>query len=122
MVTAPRLKVSGAQLIPPQIDTELVGLVEKIAEEPLPAFVIDNNVIELKSLQTPYGYGLYVRYTDISVVLTEGISGTSNLTLIYRMETIARSARNVVSRANAYVALGFDPTRTDFGVFRVCNP
>jgi len=117
VVTAPRLKVSGAQLVPPQIDTELVGLLEKIAQEPSSEFVIDPNVAELRQLVTPQGYGLYVRYTDINALLTEGLAGTSNLTLIYRLETIAKSSRNTSARATAFVALGYDVTRDDLSLF-----
>jgi HEAT repeat protein len=117
VVTAPRLKVSGAQLVPPQIDTELVGLLEKIAQEPSSEFVIDPNVAELRQLVTPQGYGLYVRYTDINALLTEGLAGTSNLTLIYRLETIAKSSRNTSARATAFVALGYDVTRVDLSLF-----
>jgi HEAT repeat protein len=117
VVTAPRLRVSGAQLVPPQIDTELVGLLEKIAEEPPAQFVLDANIAELLKLRTPQGYGLYVRYTDINYLLTEGLAGTTNLTLIYRLETIARSGRYTPARAAAYVALGFDTTRVDLSLF-----
>ncbi|MBK8575142.1 MAG: HEAT repeat domain-containing protein [Elusimicrobia bacterium] len=117
IVTAPRLRVSGAQLVPPQIDTELVGLLEKIAVEPPAEFVIDPNMAELIKLVTPQGYGLYVRYTDIGFLLTEGLAGTTNLTLIYRLETIARSGRYTPARGAAYVALGFDTTRVDLSIF-----
>jgi hypothetical protein len=30
VLAAPRIKVSGTQLVPPQIDTELINLLEKL--------------------------------------------------------------------------------------------
>ena len=117
VVTAPRLKVSGAQLVPPQIDTELIGLLERLAQEPVSEFVVDPNVSQLRQLVTPQGYGLYVRYTDVNALLAEGLAGTTNLTLIYRLETIAKSSRNTSSRATAFVALGYDVTRVDLSIF-----
>lgn len=118
VVTAPRLKISGAQLVPPQIDIELVALLEKLAMEPAPAVtLLDPVLTELKSLVTPQGFGLYVRYTDISFLLTEGLAGTTNLTLVNRLETIARSSPNTPVRGAAFVALGHDQTRVDMSIF-----
>lgn len=117
VVTAPRLKVSGAQLVPPQIDTELIGLLERLALEPVSEFVVDDNVSQLRQLVTPQGYGLYVRYTDINALLAEGLAGTTNLTLVYRLETIAKASRNTSARATAFVALGYDVTRVDLSLF-----
>ena len=117
VVTAPRLKVSGAQLVPPQIDTELIGLLEKLAKEPPEEFVIDENVAQLNRLVTPQGWGLYVRYTDLNALLAEGLAGTTNLTLIYRLETIAKMSRNPSARATAFVAMGYDVTRVDLSLF-----
>jgi HEAT repeat protein len=36
VLAAPRIKVSGTQLVPPQIDTELINLLEKLAADPPP--------------------------------------------------------------------------------------
>lgn len=118
VVTAPRRRVSGSQLVPVQIDTELVGLLEKIATEPLPEeLLIDPVLVEVKKLVTPQGFGLYVRYSDITYLLTEGLAGTSNLTLVNRLETIARSSPNTSARGSAFVALGHDVTRVELHVF-----
>jgi len=118
VVTAPRLRVSGSQLVPAQIDNELVNLLEKIATEPLPEEVLlDPVLVEIKKLVTPQGFGLYVRYTDISFLLTEGLAGTSNLTLVNRLETIARSSPNTPVRGSAFVALGHDVSRIDLSLF-----
>ncbi len=118
VVTAPRARVSGSQLVPPQIDAELVGLLEKIAtERPPEVVVLDPSLNEVIKLVTPQGFGLYVRYTDISFLLTEGLAGTSNLTLVNRLENIARSSPNTPVRGSAFVALGHDNTRVDLSIF-----
>jgi hypothetical protein len=79
--------------------------------------VIDDNVAQLVQLVTPQGFGLYIRYTDLNALLTEGLAGTTNQTLIQRMETIARTGRNTSARATAFVALGHDSTRVDLSLF-----
>lgn len=118
VVTAPRLRASGSQLIPPQIDTELVGMLEKIATQPPTETVVyDPSLNEVIQLVTPQGFGLRVRYTDINFLLTEGLAGISNLSLVYRLETIARSSPNTPVRGSAFVSLGYDPTRIDLSIF-----
>ncbi len=117
VLAAPRIRVSGAQLVPPQIDTELINLLEQLADAPPTELVIDDNVAQLVKLVTPQGFGLYVRYTDLNALLTEGLAGTTNQTLIHRLETIARTGRNTSARATAFVALGHDPTRVDLSLF-----
>nr|MBP9699534.1 HEAT repeat domain-containing protein [Elusimicrobiota bacterium] len=117
VLAAPRIKVSGTQLVPPQIDTELINLLERLADEPPAELVIDDNVAQLVQLVTPQGFALYVRYTDLNALLTEGLAGTTNQTLIQRLEKIARTGRNTSARSTAFVALGHDSTRVDLSLF-----
>ena len=119
VVTAPRLKISGEQFIDARIDNELVNLLEKIATEPPPEEVIvDPALAEVNQLVTPAGFGLKIRYSDIAFLITEGLAGTTNLTLINRLETIARQSPNTRARASALVALGHDATRNDLQIFQ----
>jgi HEAT repeat protein len=118
VVTAPRLRTSGANLVDPRIDVNLVELLEKMATDPTPEQqLLDPALTEVNQLVTPQGFGLKVRYSDIGYLLTEGLAGTGNYTLIQRLETIARTNANAGVRASALVALGYDRTRTDLFIF-----
>jgi HEAT repeat protein len=117
VLAAPRIKISGIQLVPPQIDTELINLLEHLADDPLPVQVIDDNLNQLNRLITPQGFGLKLRYYDLHALLAEGLAGTTNQTLIQRMETIARTGRNKSARATTLAVLGQDSTRVDLSLF-----
>ncbi len=119
IVTAPRLKVSGGQLVDPRIDSQLVALLDRLATKVRPDVVVqDPALVEVDQLVTPKGFGLKIRYSDISYLLTEGLAGTTNLTLITRMEDIARRSPDGGVRTAAYVSLGFDPTRVSLSIFQ----
>jgi len=118
VVTAPRVRLSGGQLVDPRIDSRLVYLLDRLASESLPDMSLaDQSTTEVDQLVTPRGYGLKLRYSNIYYLLTEGLAGTSNLTLVSRIETIARTSPNRLARALALVALGYDQTRTGLGIF-----
>jgi HEAT repeat protein len=119
VVTAPRLRISGAQLVDPRIDNQLVNLLEKLANETAPDVQVDDPVLaELNRFFTPTGIALKHRYTNIEYLLTEGLAGTSNYTLVRRLEEIARNGRGDLAKAAALVALGYDPTRRDLFLFQ----
>jgi HEAT repeat protein len=114
MVTAPRLKLPR-HLVDVRIDASLVQLLEKMVEEPpLERIILE----ELRNLKTPVGFALGIRYTDLSVLLIEGLAGTDNFSLIQHLETIARKNPSSSLRATALVALGYDSTRQDLFVFQ----
>ncbi len=118
VVTAPRVKISGQHLVDVRIDNELVDILEQIATTPPPEVVVlDPALAEVNQLVTPQGFGLKIRYSDIGFLITEGLAGTTNLTLVGRLETIARQSPNTRARASALVALGHDPTRFDLQIF-----
>jgi HEAT repeat protein len=118
IVTAPRINVPR-HLVDVRIDNDLVRLLEELAKEPPPEEqVLTAEQEELARLATPTGFALKIRYTDLSIVLTEGLAGTSNYTLIQRLETIARGNPNARARSAALVALGYEPNRRDLSVFQ----
>src|SRR5262249_9725855 len=118
IVTAPRIRLSGQQLVDPRIDNELVKLLEIIATEPPPEEeIVDPELAEVNRLFTPTGFAMKIRHSDISFLLTEGLAGTSNYTLIGRLEAIARSNPNNRVRAAALVALGHEPRRRELFIF-----
>ena len=73
---------------------------------------------QLNRLTTPTGFALKIRYSDLSVLLTEGLAGTKNYTLISRLEEIARTSVNARIRSSAVVALGYEPDRKEYSVFQ----
>lgn len=118
-VTAPRLRVSGRHQVDPRIDVRLTGLLEKVAAEPVDVSVYDDPWLqEIINLKTPSGFALNIRYTDLRYLLTVGLAGTRNYTLISRLESIFKSANDSGVKAFSLVALGHDPSRMDMGVFR----
>lgn len=118
VITAPRLQMTGANVVDPRIDTSLVALLEKIATEPPPQEqVVDPALADLSKLKTPQGFALFLRYWDLSLLLTEGLAGTSNYTLIQRLETIARENPDSRIRGAAIVSLGYDRFRTSVNLF-----
>ncbi|MBL0249330.1 MAG: HEAT repeat domain-containing protein [Elusimicrobia bacterium] len=119
IVTAPRLRVSGRHQVDPRIDVRLAGLLEKIATDRPEVLVYDDPTLqEIVKLTIPSGFALNIRYTDIRYLLTMGLAGTRNYTLISRLETIYKSSPDSGIKAFALVALGHDPSRMDVGVFR----
>lgn len=119
-VTAPRLRVSGRHQVDPRIDVRLTGLLEKVAAEPVDVSVYDDPwLLEIiNNLRTPSGFALKMRYTDLRYLLTVGLAGTRNYTLISRLESIYRTTNDSGVKAFALVALGHDPSRMDMSVFR----
>lgn len=119
VVTAPRLRVSGRHQVDPRIDVRLIGLLEKIAtDRPDVLIYSDPALQEIIKLTTPSGFALNIRYTDIRYLLTVGLAGTRNYTLISRLESIFRNTPDSGIQAFALVALGHDPSRMDMSVFR----
>ena len=117
IVTAPRLHLPP-NLVDPRIDNDLVRLLEQLATQTLPEDQILSAYDEqLNRLTTPTGFALKIRYSDLSVLLTEGLAGTKNYTLISRLQEIAKTSVNARARSSAVVALGYEPDRKEFSVF-----
>ena len=118
IVTAPRVNIPH-NLVDVRIDNDLVRLLENLANQPPPAEqVLTSSDEELNKLTTPTGFALKIRYSDLSVLLTEGLAGTDNYTLINRLETIARTNPTARVRSAAVVALGYQPNRLELSVFQ----
>lgn len=119
VVTAPRLRLPSSQFVDVRIDNSLVLLLEKLATEPPPEQqVLDPVLEEVNNLLTPAGFNLKVRYSDLSFLLTEGLAGTRNFTLVQRLEDTARRNPNARVRAAALIALAYDKTRADTFIYR----
>jgi HEAT repeat protein len=118
ILTAPRVNLPR-HLVDVRIDNDLVRLLEDLANEPPPEEqVLSPEQVELSRLTTPTGFALKIRYSDLSVLLTEGLAGTQNYTLISRLETIARANPSARVRGSALVALGHQPGRKELAIFQ----
>jgi HEAT repeat protein len=107
LVTAPRLQAQ-VDLIDPRIDQQLLRMLQShMNERPNATAQLDSSIATLAKLTTVTGYNLQTRYTQLSFLLTEGLAGTTDYQLQTALETVARQAKNVQSRAAAMVALAY---------------
>lgn len=119
VVTAPRLRLAGAQFVDVRIDNDLVRLLEQMASEPLPdEFTVPPELSDINSLITPAGFNLKVRYSDIIFLLIDGLAGTRNFSLVQRLEDMSHNNPNPRVRAAALIALSFDKSRMDLTIYR----
>lgn len=118
VVTAPRLRLQ--QRADVRIDNDLVRLLEKVAETGwVDPGLSAGEVAELNQFQTPSGIALKLRYSDLSYLITEGLAGVSDFTLVQRLERMVfeKNVRPVV-RAMALVSLAYTPNRSDTLIFQ----
>lgn len=117
VVTAPRVRM--AQPVDVRIDTYLTQLLERLASEPPPdQQTLAPELSELGQVNTPTGFGLRTRYSDLSFLVIEGLAGARDFGLVQRIERIARENQSPSVRAAALVALAYDRNRRDFFVFQ----
>jgi HEAT repeat protein len=107
LVTAPRLQAQ-VDPIDPRIDQQLLRMLQShMNERPNQGAQLDASIGTLAKLTTLTGYNLQTRYTQLSFLLTEGLAGTTDYQLQTALETVARQAKNVQSRAAAMIALAY---------------
>ncbi len=107
-VTAPRAKIPVAAPIDPQINANLLRLLQrKKTERPDATAASDPSIINLSKLTTLTGYSLKTRYTELGFLLTEGLAGTSEYDLDQAMVSAAQSSKDDQIRAGMMVALAY---------------
>lgn len=107
-VTAPRAKVPVAAPIDPQINAQLMRLLQQRQDaRPDALAASDASIVNLGKLSTLTGYNLKTRYTELSFLLTEGLAGTREFDLVSELQKTARFATNVQAKAAAMVALAY---------------
>lgn len=107
-VTAPRAKVAVAAPIDPQINAQLMRLLQQRQDaRPDALAASDPSIVNLGKLSTLTGYGLKTRYTELSFLLTEGLAGTTEFDLDSELQKTIRFGTNVQAQAAAMVALAY---------------
>lgn len=105
-ITAPRVKQED--LIDPRINLHLMRLLkQRMDARPDTVASGDASIGNLNKLSTLTGYSLKTRYTELGFLLTEGLAGTKDFQLQSELQTAARLAKNVQTRAAALVALAY---------------
>ena len=107
IITAPRLKLPLNAVLDPQIDANLLRLLQLPNMRPNSQEQLDPSLTNLANLTTLDGYNLQTRYTQLGFLLTEGLAGTKNLTLQNSLQTIVQTGTNVQIQALALDALAY---------------
>lgn len=119
VVSAPRLKMNTFSSVDVRIDNFLTQLLEKVATMPPPdQQLLAPELQDVNNLVTPAGFALKVRYSDLSFLLTEGLSGTRDLLLVQRLEGFAKSNANPRIRALALISLAYSPAAHDIFLYQ----
>lgn len=120
VVTAPRLKIPQGELADPQINYQLLKLIQQKEDLRL----TDNQAAQsiaykdLNFLETPIGVRLKKRYTELGYMLAEGLAGAKDFDLVNELRRIAREGKNPAVRSYALVALAYAKDRNDLGLFQ----
>ncbi len=107
IITAPRLKLPPNAVLDPQINANLLRLLQLPNLRPNAQEQLDPSLTNLANLTTLDGYNLQTRYTELGFLLTEGLAGTKDLTLQNSLQTIIQTGTNVQIQALALDALAY---------------
>ncbi len=108
VITAPRMKIPKTLIIAPQINAQLLRLLQQRSEaRPDEDAARMPSVEGLRRLTTLTGYKLIARYTELGFLLTEGLAGVTDYQLANAVEGIAARGGNPQTRASAMVALAY---------------
>ncbi len=107
IITAPRLKLPPNAVLDPQINANLLRLLQLPNLRPNSQEQLDPSLTNLANLTTLDGYNLQTRYTQLGFLLTEGLAGTKDMTLQNSLQTIIQTGTNVQLQALALDALAY---------------
>ena len=108
VIKAPRLKIKNPLAIDPQINQQLLRLLQqRMDARPDSQAQLDASIGNLAKLSTATGYKLKTRYTELGFLLTEGLAGVTDIQLSSELEKVARQGTNVQPRAAAMTALAY---------------
>jgi HEAT repeat protein len=108
VIKAPRLKIKNPLAIDPQINQQLLRLLQqRMDARPDSQAQLDASIGNLAKLSTATGYKLKTRYTELGFLLTEGLAGVTDMQLVSELEKVARQGTNVQTRAAAMTALAY---------------
>ncbi len=119
VITAPRLKLPPQAVLDPDIDADLLNLLNNHANEsPKGVNALDPSLSDLASLTTIDGYNLMTRYTYLGFLLTQGLAGATRLDIQTALQNKAQAAMNPQIQAAAIVALAYTKDPQFLGVFQ----
>jgi hypothetical protein len=108
VIKAPRLKIKNPLALDPQINQQLLRLLQqRMDARPDSQAQLDASIGNLAKLSTATGYKLKTRYTELGFLLTEGLAGVTDIQLSSELEKVARQGTNVQTRAAAMTALAY---------------
>lgn len=113
----PRLKLDDKTLTAQTINNKLLDLIQNRLDVPLSnAEKNDSNLQDLYQMVTPLGFALQTRYSQLSVLVAEGLAGTTDPFLRSRLAQLARSSTNPLTRATSILSLGYGRNPEDEGI------
>ena len=108
IITAPRLKLPPNAVLDPQINANLLRLIQSGTNlRPNAQEQLDSSLTDLSNLTTLDGYNLQTRYTQLGFLLTEGLAGTKDFNLQNALQTIIQTGTNVQLQAAAMTSLAY---------------
>ncbi|HOW28088.1 MAG TPA: HEAT repeat domain-containing protein [Elusimicrobiota bacterium] len=121
VVRAPRMKVPRGEWVAPQIDALLIRMMEKYEQKdfigPTDDQLLQPARADVIQLVTPAGFRLKSRYSELGILLTDGVAGTNESRLVDQLMRTVRSGINQNVRSAALVALGYRRDRADMPFF-----
>lgn len=119
IIVPPRLRIPASLRLAAEINTQLLGLIrDRLSAKLDPIQAQDPILQELNSMETPSGFALKMRYSELSYLVTEGLAGTSDLILRAELEKLAGEATNPLVRATALIALAYNRNENDIGLIQ----
>lgn len=108
IIVPPRVVIPKEVQIAETINNRLRTLIRTRLDKPLsPVDQNDPNLETLFKLLTPTGFALQTRYSELSVLIVEGLGGTTNDLLRSELTSFVREDRNPLVRASALLSLAY---------------
>lgn len=117
IIIPPRKHIPESVIVAQSINQKLITLLKTRLGEPLSASdKSDPNLDDLNNMLTPTGFALKTRYSNLSVVVAEGLAGTNDAFLRAELSKQAELSSNALTRATAVLSLGYNGNKEDFPV------
>ncbi len=114
VIVPPQLRIPASLRVAAQINTQLLRLIRDRLSEPLEAIQAQDPVLnDLNALETPTGFALKTRYSQLSYLVVEGLAGTNDLMLRSELKRLATDATNPLVKATALIALSYSRDEND---------
>jgi len=120
IIVPPRLRIPLSLQIAAEINNQLLNLIKNRLSGKLdPLDAEDPMIQDLNAMQTPSGFALKTRYTELSYLVTEGLAGTTDGIMQGELERLASQDPNPLVRASAIISLAY--TRDERFIYLIQN-